>query len=507
MKSPPKISSIDLSIPQRQAPMGIIVEIIFALRNSMKALWALVIYWIVNIKKFGLLNISLGLLALLVVISIVGYLMYRHFLFYIDEEHEEFILEKGIFNKEKILLQFSKIQQVNINQSFIQRFINVYEVEIETAGSAKNEVKIKAVTKQTAEYLQKRLLEAKPNQVVLNSEDSTEPSLHETVLEAPIKISILSLIKIALTSDYIKSLLLILAFFATIYNNLKDIFYKETEMENEFVEYVSSLSGSQYLILIMATIILLVVLFNLLRFLIVYFDFTIRKKGQSMQFSYGLLNTKNTTIQLSKVQVVKLVTNFFQRKLNLTRMFISQTSSNIHSDKKATLQLPGFSKEEAEKIIQLLFGAQPIKGIVVKPTIRKVFASVNKFILVPVVIAFVFFWIEGSWLPFIIGLPIYLVIVSVLIYFSYLNNRLYVHEKFIILKSGIWDIQTEIIEPYKIQAITTRQFYWHEKSNVGHVTLHTAGGDLKFKFGDFATIKKYTNYWLYQVETSEKEWM
>ena len=144
-----------------------------------------------------------------------------------------------------------------------------------------------------------------------------------------------------------------------------------------------------------------------------------------MQFTYGLLNTKNTIIRPSKVQIVRLVTNYFQRKMNLTRMFISQASSDIHQDKKATIQLPGFNMQEGNQIIQFLFDAQPVEGFMIKPTIRRVIASVNKFIIVPVCIALIVSWTKDAWAPFVIGLPIYLTIVSFLIYISYLNNRLF----------------------------------------------------------------------------------
>ena len=498
---------IDLSIPQRQSPGGIFLEIAFAFQNAMKILWALVIYLVLQVGKVGILNASLILLAIAVLIIIFGYMNYRHFLFYIDADQDEFILKKGIFNKERIGVRFERIQQVNINQSFLQKIINVYEVEIETAGSAKNEAKIKAVSKPTALAIRERLLAGKMTEEKKVSEPGTFGDRLPEPANSVLKISLGSLVKIALTSDYLKSLGLIIAFFGTVYNKLKESIFKDSEMENNVVEYLSSLHLSQYILLITGVLILIVFVFNLIRFVIVYFDFTIKKQGRSLQFSYGLLNTKNTIIQPSKVQIIRLVTNFFQRKMNLIRMFISQASSDIQKDKKATIQLPGFNKQEGQQIIQMLLGAQPVEGFMIKPTIRRIFSSVNKFILLPLVIAFVFSWIKAAWTPFLIGLPIYLIVVSFLIYISFLNNRLFVHEDFIIKKSGIWDISTEIMEPFKIQAVTTKQYLWHVKSNVGHVTLHTAGGDLVFKFGDFTTINKYANYWLYQVETSEKEWM
>lgn len=105
----------------------------------------------------------------------------------------------------------------------------------------------------------------------------------------------------------------------------------------------------------------------------------------------------------------------------------------------------------------------------------------------------------------LIGL--YVLIVGLLIYFGFRNYRLFVNSDFIIKKRGAWDVEHQIIEPHKIQGITTKQFFWHKRSDVGHIILHTAGGDVSFRFANFSEINKQINYWLYQVESSNKHWM
>lgn len=502
-----KNKKVDYSIPQRQAAAGMIIEMLLAFKEILQKLWPIILIVIVQVKKTGLMTTSLAIFTIFPLMIILGYLNYRNFLFYFDEEKEEFILQKGIFNKKKVVVRFERIQQVNINQSFIKRLFDVYEVEIETAGSTKDEANIRAVSKETASYIRDRLLTGKSHEKNGYEKESIIDAPVEKRSISTIKISLGSLVKIAVTANYRRSIALIILFLGSGYNRLKDSIFKDSEMESTFSKYLSSLDLSQYLLLTVVALIFLLIVFNLLRFILLYFGFTIRKNGQSLQFSYGLLNTKNTIIQPSKVQNVRVVTNYLQRKMNLARMFISQASNDIHRDIKATIQLPGFNKEEGKQILEFLYNTQPVHGSMIKPTIRRVISSVNKFIVLPVIVALIISWIKGIWMPFLIGLPIYLIIISFLIYVSYLNNRLFVHKDFIIKKSGIWDITTEIIEPFKIQAITTKQYLWHVKSNVGNVRLHTAGGDLEFKFGDFLTIKKYVNYWLYQLEISDKDWM
>jgi len=84
---------------------------------------------------------------------------------------------------------------------------------------------------------------------------------------------------------------------------------------------------------------------------------------------------------------------------------------------------------------------------------------------------------------------------------------LFVSQDYIMKRHGIWDIDHQILLPYKIQAITIKQMLWHKAANIGHITCHTAAGDISFKFGNYDTLKNLMNYWLYQVESSEKDWM
>jgi len=103
--------------------------------------------------------------------------------------------------------------------------------------------------------------------------------------------------------------------------------------------------------------------------------------------------------------------------------------------------------------------------------------------------------------------PVYVVVIGLIQYFRFKNNRLFIHENFIIKQSGAWDISNDIIEPSKIQAITTSQLFWHKKLNIGSITLHTAGGNIAFQLANYSVVKQQVNHWLYEIETSDSNWM
>lgn len=490
------------SKPQRQSPIGILVEIVYSLVRLVKSLWPMFIF---ILFRYDHLLYKVAGFTLLIVLSIVfGFLKYRNFFFMIDEEREEFIIQSGIFNKKRSVLQLRKIQQVSLNQSFIQKLTDVYGVEIKTAGSTRSEAEIKAVSQDIAKMLKDKLLLNRKN---LSKKESSHTSSGSQQLPFLIHISSLNLLKTGITSRYFESAGLLLVFFYTILNNLKDIGYIDQGAEKTFVSEWDSITFVQTSLILVTSLVLITLLFNVCRIMIVYYDFKISQNAYSLFLSYGLFNSKNTIINPNKVQITRLSSNYFQRKLNIFQLSIHQASSDIARDKTANVRIPGCNKEDSESILEFIYKKKPMQGFLIEPNWRKVNFALFIFVITPILV-FSLFLINtptsGNYIALFIA---YCCIVLLGIYYSYRNYSLFIHEEFIIKKSGIWDIKTEIIEPHKIQAIHTKQYIWHRKYNIGHVTLHTAGGDISFKFSDFENINTQVNRWLYQIETSKKEWM
>ena len=82
-----------------------------------------------------------------------------------------------------------------------------------------------------------------------------------------------------------------------------------------------------------------------------------------------------------------------------------------------------------------------------------------------------------TWNEWLIYSVIYSIFAGVMIWFSYKNYQLFVSNHFIIKENGAWDIDTTIIEPYKIQAIETQQFFWQKLTNILRWTKTKLGAE------------------------------
>ena len=481
-----------------------------------KALFPIFLVYFIKQNKLHLNYAIIGMVAIVVLIAIVSYLKFINFTFYIDQERSQFIITEGILTKTITSIQLNKIQQVNIDQSFLHKLIGTFELSIDAAGSNKNESNIRAISYQMAVALKTRLLENE-NVAINENIDEIEVDIdtEQSVQKSFLKIKLPTLIKVGLTSSYGKSLALILLFLSTIFHNFGQYFdYDAVENlaeENKINQLTDKIFLIELLMGFLFLSLLIVIVVNLFRTIFKFYNFDISKQNDAMLFSYGLLNSKSIIIKYKKVQIVAVTQNFVQKKMHLSEIAISHAAT-LHQQqndkKKAMLEIPGCNDQATVEILQLIFGDVPKPKISMRPNFRKFAFSVFIFVAIPIAI---FYGLRYSVLQelylFSYFTFVYGILGVLILFFAYRNNKLYLGTNFVRMQSGVWDITNEFIAIHKIQAITTSQLFWHKNLNIGSLKLHTAGGDLNFQLGNFETIKTYVNIWLYKIETSNNNWM
>ncbi len=497
---------INFNVPQQQSPIGVLVMFVNTLQHYVKAFWPLLLIWIFKSDEINKNYVIIGIVVLVAIIGVIAYLKYLNFTFYIDAQNDEFIINEGIINKTKTTIQLNKIQQVNINQTLIQRFIGVYALDVDTAGSSNKEGKIRAISHELAIALKAKLIDNE-KKVVSNTFEEVDAETPQSTEYPFLEISFLSLLKVGLTSNYLRSFGLLFTFFFTIYHNLKDV-ANNADIDTKIDKFIDEKVLINSVTLLVVVLLLAVFVINMLRIIIRYFGFKVTRQSGSLLLSFGLLDTKSTIIKPEKVQIVSISRNYFQKKLDVLEMKIKQASGDDKKDKKAIIDIPGCNNKESSEILKLLFGQIPQKGAMLQPNWRKLGFAIFLLIALPVTGFFIFgSYVEKSVLEFANFTILYTIFIGLILFFGYRNYRLFVNDDFIIKQSGAWDIENQIIEIKKIQGVTTSQLFWHKPINVGSLTLHTAGGSIAFHLGDYNKIAAYVNLWLYEIETTDSNWM
>ncbi|UKT62306.1 PH domain-containing protein [Pedobacter mucosus] len=498
----------DFSKPQRQSAAGIIIMGVYTTFKIGKAFIFLIVIAFVKLPSAYFLYLVLGIGGIIFFSFLFAYLWYLKFTFFLDKEKQEFVINKGILNRDQLIIQLDKIQQVNINQSILQKIIGVYGIKIDTAGAHGEEVSIQAIDEISAYNLKEHLLSNR-NLFVESIQTDQEQTINE---EVPfLKISAFTLLKVGLTSNYGRSLALLAAFFYTVIYEGRQLLDAFKIDKDEIQNTVSSMVTLVTVAILVVILLIVLLVVNLARTFYKYYDLEISQHQHSLLISSGLIAKKATLISPNKVQVSSYSQNYFQKKINMFNLSLKQAHFGHHKKgdeiQGNTLEIPGCNSAERDELLKMILVKLPKNGQTFIPDWRFLNLPIFFKLILPVAIFFIVAINIPEVKPFISAAILYLVLGIFLIYISYRRHRIIVNQDFIIKKSGIWDISNEIIIPSKIQAITTFQYPWHKSVDVGHVSLHTAAGQIHFKYGNYTEIKRLVNYWLYQLESENKDWM
>lgn len=487
--------------PQRQSKIGIILLFLYNTGMVIKNLWVLIVLFFVKRDNVELwMIVSAVILALLILIA-SAVLQYFNFKYYIDEENQEFVIHEGIINTSVIKIKLENIQEVNISQPFIHRFFNIYKLEVDTPGSSEKEVKISALTKQNALDLKEYLLTETKIESHNELQDNT---LEETEVKEnrSLKISTLSILKYGVTSNYIQSFLalvsLVIYGFSELVNILKKVEF-QTDFDYDSVEEQFLAFSIPVMIGIVIIAIIIGIIINAGRTIIKFFNFKITENSKSFSFEYGLFNTRNSIVSKSKVQVITEAQNWIQKKMNISYVKFLQIGKNEEEEKNVAA-VPGIHCKEKQNLIAAIWKENPVFNHVLKPNFRLIIVNTFQFIIIPFLLVFI---IEKELLVsyWFLALP-FAVIVEIFILISFRNLRLFYNERFIRIKSGIWDIDNRTFEVEKLQTVKISQYFWQRKTNLGSITFYTSAGRFKIGALHFKKLKKLLNYCIYKIETN-----
>src|SRR5690606_36751412 len=100
---------------------------------------------------------------------------------------------------------------------------------------------------------------------------------------------------------------------------------------------------------------------------------------------------------------------------------------------------------------------------------------------------------------------IYIVIIS-LIFIGFRNRKFYIDGDFIVVKQRIWDITTTYLHSSKVQQLALSQSFFQRKSQLGSLTLSTAGGQISLSYYHFPMLQKLANEWMFHIEKNKYPW-
>ncbi|MGH2752051.1 MAG: PH domain-containing protein [Actinomycetota bacterium] len=307
---------------------------------------AIVVWFLDDARRFilGLLAVIIArgnavLIVSLLVLGLAIYEVLRYLRFTYRVEATTLIVEGGLLNRYRRSLPFARIQSVDVVQKLRHRALGVVELRIETAGGASTEAPLVALTPSEAEALRPLLLAEDP---------AADPGPAPPEL---VRLTPGDLVVAALTGGRVAVIAVILG-------------YAQEVLGEELLE---SLAGraqdalrSAFLVTILTilSVVALVLFLSVIATMLVYWNFTVRRRGARLVVERGLLERRRATVPLNRVQAVQLNENLLRRILNkasLSSVTAGYSPSNEEREEISML-LPIGTRDQALWLAGLALG-------------------------------------------------------------------------------------------------------------------------------------------------------
>ncbi len=483
----------------RQSSKGIIVIYAKLLLSFFKSSWILFFFIFKDFYKLSsvkLLYIFIGISVVLLVLLVRAYLLYKNFLFRVRDD--KFELKQGILKKTNTSIDFDRIQNVSLSQNLIQQFIGVYQVEIETAGSEKTEISIKALKIKDANALKKKL--SKYKEIASSAVFKKEKPF--------LKITLKELVKVGLAENHLISLLLLSSILFGVFNQVKDIF-KGFGFESFFKKYFNE--GFDFIIhnLILLLIVAVISIFtSVIRVFLFHFNLTVFFKNKAFEINQGLFTKRFKLLKLEKIQSITISDNIIKKKLGISSVVFKQAGESMLKKNKKLIKIVGCKKELLVKIKEILYAFENVSFS--EKRCSDIFFKKRlflwSFVLLVALNLVLFFSFKDLNSLFVNILLIPLLILNVITKFK---KRFYKisDDLLIVSQGGIIETHHTYLPFYKVQNIKMKQSVFQKRSNVVDLIFQTALGKVDIPCLQKSEAVKIYNYTLFKVESNTKPWM
>lgn len=463
-----------LNQPQRQSAVGTLFEFIRSFRVIFRVLWPLLLVYIFKGDFTKIFQgywwlIALFLLIIFIVNAILSW--YNSF-FYI--KNNELVLKRGYLKKWVTTIPFDKIVSVNIKQGVIHQLFDIVQLEVDSAGSKDKEIQIKALSKEMAELLQKELTVQVEEQ---SEKEVSEQPDNEIVLQHNIS----NLLRIGISENHLKGLLILLAFGNNIYQELKGIFNEElSDVSTRATNYFDS-SALYFQLFFVVFLLLLGVLISVVNIILRYYDLKVIKQAKLFTIKQGLLTQKQITIPFVKVQVIRRSQNPIQKWLGISTVQIIQATSSIVDKRKEKVFIHGCDNNQYLQFCNTIFQNPLDKSYeIVRPHRRFMLRNFNLLLLIMLPVALFFsLVVDLYWVAFAL-LPLTILIT----WLNYKKRSYAIGSQYLIVNAGIFAKTQAITAIEKIQTIKIKQTFFQQRNGTATLTVYVPGDILKISYID-----------------------
>jgi len=502
------LKSPDPGTWRRTSPLAILFFLGKLLRDIVKNAWqsfapiaALLIASSGNIVD----RLKIGAGVALIFIIVTSVLRYWFFRFRIAED--SVLIREGVIKKKQLDIKFDRIQGINVEQNIVYRYLDLVTVSFDTAGSSGDEGNLPAVPSAFAAALREKI--GRP----LQRTPATDQEDHgETGSEPLLSLTWRDMIRIGLSD---KRVLLVLALVSPLLDRLGDevdsVIANTLESATQGAMQFGIAGGVSLFLSIAIGVILLLAMISIAAAFLRYHNFELSLDGSTLRSRGGLLTRHEVSMDLGKIQTLRLQQGVILRGFSRFVMTARQARSSHRNDRSKNFTIPVVTQELATSL-RRRFLQQEGRGLVQIPTSTH-FRAISKYsmrmpvlinVLIPLLVTAITYSIEGdlATLLFLLWIPI-----SVLhIVMTWQHAGFHYTDDGLVRRSGTLGYRTVALLYRKVQRVTVSQSPLQRRKGLATLRVYMASGSVRVPYIAASTAKQLRDYILYKVESSDKAW-
>ncbi len=448
-------------------------------------------------------KLTLGGIAFVVIIATTSILSYLFFRYQIRED--SILIRQGVIKKKQLDIKFERIQGVNTKQNPVYRALGLVTISFDTAGSAASEGNLPAITREFANALRERIGNRKGKQ-------PTDDSAAAAPAEILLKLDWRDMIRIGLAD---RRALIVFAFIGPLFNQMGDEIeqFIESTVENAAFGALHLGVGTGVLIVVGIIVVLVSILaaISIAIAFLRYHNFELFLDGRTLRSHGGLLTRHEHSMDLEKIQTLRLQQGILQSGLRRFKMTARQAVSSGRRRSRKMFEIPVVTANQAGELRARLLA--PEGGRLTQDPRSDQFTAISPYYmrsrilfigLVPAVILTTILWANAG--PVSLIALIWLPLVSLASWQNW-KRAGYLHDDHeIVRRSGLLGYRTVGLLFRKVQRITISQSRYQRRKDLASLQLHMASGSVQVPYINHATARQLRDYILYKVESSEQAW-
>lgn len=443
--------------PKRLHPAAMIVSVINTIRQTIFGLLPLIII-AVNTDKwiYVLLGIAV-LLMLIIVSSVLTWFRYTYTL-----EEDQIRIEQGIIVRKKRTISKHRIQSIDLSQNIVHRIFGLTKVQIETAGNdQKIDAALHAVTMEEGRRIHDQLKYTQQQQAVdVINEDFDEP-IEEKIYPTK-KISTTALLIAGSTSGGFG---VVLGLVALVFSQIQS-FIPEQFYDSATTWLVSQ--AVQVLIVLVVLALIIVWCVGVLFTVIQNWDFTIKRYDKELFITKGLLEKKQTTIPLRRIQAVGIHENIVRQPLGFATVYVEIASGEVYNNNSTaemhTVIFPLIKKKDVRAFLEELLPEykQPEQELTKLPK-KAIPYYLLRISLLPIIAAIVVAIVS----PKFVFIPLIITVIAFLLgWMQYKTTGFTITGDQLTLQTRMMNKDTVFVLHQRLQSFQKKQHFLHRKQQL-----------------------------------------